>query len=181
MKIHTTPIKGLLVIKPRVFEDERGYFFESYRKDALSEYGYTELFVQDNESKSEKSVLRGLHFQKPPHAQAKLVRVVKGSILDIAVDIRQSSETYGRHFSITLDEKDKRMLLIPVGFAHGFVTLEDETIVNYKCTNVYTKEAEQTLIWNDEQIGIDWGFDNPIISEKDLEGEPFATFKSPFK
>ncbi|MBL4754739.1 MAG: dTDP-4-dehydrorhamnose 3,5-epimerase [Flavobacteriales bacterium] len=181
MKIHTTPIKGLLVIKPRVFEDERGYFFESYRKDALSEHGYTELFVQDNESKSEKSVLRGLHFQKPPHAQAKLVRVVKGSILDIAVDIRQSSETYGRHFSITLDEKDKRMLLIPVGFAHGFVTLEDETIVNYKCTNVYTKEAEQTLIWNDEQIGIDWGFDNPIISEKDLEGEPFATFKSPFK
>ena len=180
MEIHTTPIKGLLVIKPRVFEDERGYFFESYREDVLREYGYTELFVQDNESKSEKSVLRGLHFQNPPYAQAKLVRVVKGSIMDVAVDIRKSSETYGQHFSILLNDMKKEMLLIPEGFAHGFATLEDDTIVNYKCTSAYAKEAEQTLIWNDENIGISWGIDNPIISEKDLKGKPFASFKSLF-
>jgi len=180
MEIHSTPIKGLLIIKPRVFEDSRGYFFESYRKDTLSEHGFRDSFIQDNESKSQKAVLRGLHFQNPPHAQCKLVRVVSGAILDVAVDIRKSSETYGEHFSITLDGAEREMLLIPEGFAHGFVTLEDDTIVNYKCTKVYSKESEQTLIWNDENLGIDWGIEEPIISEKDQQGEPFSEFNSLF-
>ena len=180
MKIQTAPINGLLIITPQVFGDSRGYFFESYRKDALVDHGFLELFVQDNESKSQRGVLRGLHFQSPPHAQAKLVRVVKGSIMDVAVDIRTGSETYGKHFSLTLSEQNRKMLLIPEGFAHGFVALENDTIVSYKCSRVYCKDAEKTLKWDDQDLAINWGENSPAISDKDLEGEPFEGFKSPF-
>lgn len=180
MDIQSTPLNGLLIIKPDVFQDGRGYFFEFYRHDILAEHGFSNAFVQDNESKSQKGVLRGLHFQNPPYAQAKLVRVVKGKILDIAVDIRKASETYGQHVSILLSEENKTVLLIPEGFAHGFVTLEDETIVNYKCSNTYNKESEQTLLWNDKDLGIKWELDKPILSDKDLKGQPFKSFKSMF-
>ena len=180
MKIHSTPIKGLMLIEPAVFEDTRGYFFESYRHDILIKHGFLSSFIQDNESKSQRGVLRGLHFQNPPHAQAKLVRVVKGGILDVAVDIRRNSKTYGQYFSVDLNDENKSMLLIPEGFAHGFVTLEDETIVNYKCSTTYNKEAEQTLLWNDKGLAIKWEFDNPILSDKDMKGEPFIEFNSLF-
>ena len=180
MEIQPTFINGLLIIKPTVFQDTRGYFFESYRHDILATHGFSDSFTQDNESKSQKNVLRGLHFQNPPHAQAKLVRVVKGKILDVAVDIRSASETYGQYVSIHLSEENKTMLLIPEGFAHGFVTLEDETIVNYKCSDTYHKQSEQTLLWDDKELAIKWEIDEPILSDKDLKGVPFNSFKSMF-
>lgn len=180
MKIHNTPIEGLLLIESSPFKDGRGYFFEAYRQDKLEEYGFNDAFVQDNESMSQKAVLRGLHFQNPPHAQAKLVRVVKGRIIDYAIDIRKDSETYGQYYRVELSEQNKKLLLIPEGFAHGFVTMEDNTIVNYKCSNYYNKESEQTLLWNDEYLAIDWEIDNPILSEKDLKGESFNSFESMF-
>ena len=180
MEVHSTPLKDLLVISPKIFEDARGYFFESFREDVLKQHGFDDLFVQDNESKSQKGVLRGLHFQVPPYSQAKLIRVVQGEILDVAVDIRRNSETYGQHFSINLSSKLKNMLLVPVGFAHGFLTLNDDTIVNYKCSSTYNKDSEGTLLWNDKTIGINWGEGNPILSEKDLQGESFHSFKSSF-
>jgi dTDP-4-dehydrorhamnose 3,5-epimerase len=180
MEIHSTPLKGLLIISPSVFKDERGYFFESYRQDILKIHGFTDSFMQDNESKSQHGVLRGLHFQNPPFAQAKLVRVVRGGILDVVVDIRSSSETYGQHFSTNLSGETKQMLLIPAGFAHGFMTLEDDTIVNYKSSNVYNKKSEGTLLWNDKSLAIDWGENAPVLSDKDLHGEPFDSFNSLF-
>ncbi|MBL4658440.1 MAG: dTDP-4-dehydrorhamnose 3,5-epimerase [Flavobacteriales bacterium] len=180
MKIHSTPIEGLLVIEPTVFEDERGHFFESYRHDALKKNSFTCEFVQDNESLSQKDVLRGLHFQRPPYSQDKLVRAVKGSIWDVAVDLRKDSETYGQHFGVELSEKNKMSVLVPIGFAHGFVTLEDNTLVNYKCSNYYNKESEYTLLWNDESLGINWKVEHPIMSDKDLRGEAFVTFESMF-
>lgn len=180
MEVHSTPLKGLLVISPNIFKDERGYFFESYRQDLLKINGFTDSFMQDNESKSQRGVLRGLHFQNPPFAQAKLVRVVRGGILDVVVDIRNSSETYGQHFSIKLNGETKQMLLIPAGFAHGFITLEDDTIVNYKSSNVYNKKSEGTLLWNDKTLDIDWGEKRPVLSDKDLHGEPFDSFNSLF-
>ena len=180
MEIIKTSIEGLLIIKPDVFKDERGYFFESYNKERLAKEGITMNFVQDNESKSAKGVLRGLHFQKPPYAQGKLVRVIKGSVMDVAVDLRKDSPTYGKWESVVLNEDNKLQFWIPEGFAHGFVTLEDNTIFAYKCTNVYNKESEGSLLWNDPDININWNIENPILSEKDKISPLFKNFETPF-
>ena len=141
MEILKTPIPGLLVIKPNIFGDERGYFFESWSKKSYKDIGLDLDFVQDNQSLSQRGVLRGLHFQNPPYAQGKLVRVFKGAVIDVVVDIRKDCATYGAHFSIKLSEDNKKVLWIPKGFAHGFVSLENNTIFNYKCTEVYNKES----------------------------------------
>jgi dTDP-4-dehydrorhamnose 3,5-epimerase len=175
-----TFIEGLLVIKPRVFEDARGYFFESYSEKALREAGLHAQFVQDNQSLSQKGVLRGLHFQAPPFAQGKLVRVIKGSVLDVVVDIRKESPTYGKHFAIELNEQNKTMLWVPEGFAHGFATLQNDTIFYYKCSNYYHKESEGCVMWNDKDLGIEWNVKDPVLSEKDKAGTPFRDFVSPF-
>ncbi len=180
MIITPTPIKDLIIIEPKVFNDERGYFFESYNKNTLMNLGFEEVFIQDNLSKSSKGVLRGLHFQKRPFSQGKLVQVLNGAVLDVAVDLRKDSPTYGEHFSIELNSENKRLFYIPEGFAHGFITLEDDTIFSYKCTNVYDKESEGGLMWNDPKLGINWGNSNPILSEKDLEYTTFENFKTPF-
>lgn len=180
MEVLTTFIEGLLVLKPKVFMDERGYFFESYNQNVLKAAGIDHVFLQDNESLSSKGVLRGLHFQKPPHAQGKLVRVVKGKVLDVAVDIRKNSATYGKYFSIELSGENKWMFWIPPGFAHGFVTLENDTVFSYKCTDLYHKESEGGLIWNDPELNIQWGVNDPIVSEKDKLGMLLNEFKSPF-
>ncbi|MCB0402247.1 MAG: dTDP-4-dehydrorhamnose 3,5-epimerase [Flavobacteriales bacterium] len=180
MNFVTTEIEGLLIVEPRVFADERGYFFESYNKRLFDEAGLNVTFVQDNQSLSQKGVLRGLHFQEPPHAQAKLVSVVKGSVLDVAVDIRKDSPTYGKHCSLILSEENKKMFFIPKGFAHGFLTLEDNTIFSYKCSDFYAKDSEGGILWNDQHIGIDWGISDPILSDKDQVAQAFSTFKSPF-
>lgn len=180
MELIKTSIDGLLIIKPDVFKDERGYFFESYNKERFAKAGLNMDFVQDNESKSDKGVLRGLHFQKPPYAQGKLVRVIKGSVMDVAVDLRKGSPTYGKWESVVLTEENKLQFWIPEGFAHGFVALEDNTIFNYKCTNVYNKESEGSILWNDPDINISWNIDNPILSEKDKISPLFKNFKSPF-
>ncbi len=180
MEIIETHIKDLLIIKPRVFEDTRGYFFESYNTDVFNKHGINATFVQDNQSLSHTGVLRGLHFQAPPFAQGKLVRVIKGAVLDIAVDIRKNSLTYGQHVAIELTEENKTMFYIPEGFAHGFSTLRDHTIFSYKCTNVYNKDSEGCVLWNDCDLKINWNIDNPILSDKDLKGAPFKEFISPF-
>ncbi|MAY84838.1 MAG: dTDP-4-dehydrorhamnose 3,5-epimerase [Flavobacteriales bacterium] len=180
MEILETGFKGLLIIKPKVFKDDRGFFFESYNREKMKEIGFDETFVQDNLSKSQKGVLRGMHFQKPPYAQGKLIQVIKGAVLDVVVDIRKNSETYGQHFSIEIDDKDKNQLYVPEGFAHGFLTLEDNTIFSYKCTNNYNKEAEGALMWNDPDLNISWPIENPIISEKDQVADAFSGFVSPF-
>ena len=180
MKIINTSIKDLLIIQPTVFEDDRGYFYESYNKNNYIQNEIDVEFVQDNQSQSQAGVLRGLHFQSPPYAQGKLVRVIKGAVLDVAVDIRKKSQTYGKHFSIELNETNKTMLWIPEGFAHGFLTLQNQTIFSYKCTNYYHKASENSLLWNDNKIAINWNIDNPILSEKDKEGICFKDFLSPF-
>lgn len=180
MKIEKTPIEGLLIIQPQVFTDERGYFLESFNALKLAEIDFGSPFIQDNESLSQKNVVRGLHFQNPPFAQGKLVRVIKGAVLDVAVDIRKNSNTYGQHFAIELNEQNKTMFWIPAGFAHGFSTLEDNTIFSYKCTNVYNKNAEGCILWNDADLKIDWKINQPIISEKDKLGQPFKQFNSQF-
>lgn len=180
MDVTTTNIEGLLIIKPRVFGDERGYFFESFREDIMKSNGVTSKFVQDNQSMSSKGILRGLHFQKDPFAQGKLVRVIKGSVLDVAVDIRKKSSTYGQHFLIELNEENKTMFYIPPGFAHGFLTLEDDTLFSYKCTNYYNKESEGAIRWNSKSLNVDWGIVNPILSSKDATAPTFDEFQSPF-
>jgi dTDP-4-dehydrorhamnose 3,5-epimerase len=181
MEIVETGIEGLLVIKPSVFEDDRGYFFESFNEEKFREAGIEARFVQDNESCSMKHVLRGLHFQKPPYAQGKLVRVMRGAVLDVAVDLRNKSATYGQWRSIILTSKEKQMLWIPGGFAHGFVTLDDDTVFFYKCTNLYNKNSEGSIRWNDPDLNIDWGeIENPVLSGKDKDAPLFKDFKSPF-
>ena len=180
MEIIKTPIEGLLIIKPEVFGDDRGYFFESWNKKAYQNIGLNLEFSQDNQSLSQKGVLRGLHFQNPPFAQGKLVRVIKGSVIDVAVDIRKDSLTYGQNFTIELSEENKKIFWIPPGFAHGFITLEDDTIFSYKCTGMYNKESEGALIWNDVDLNIDWGVVNPLISDKDKLAGSFRDFKSEF-
>lgn len=181
MKIQKTSIEDLLIIDPDVYPDERGYFFESYQKEKLRELGVRADFVQDNESMSMKGVLRGLHFQAPPFAQGKLVRAVCGSVLDVAVDLRKNSGTYGKWESVVLSEMNKIMLYIPEGFAHGFLVLEDRTVFQYKCTHYYNRESERGIIWNDPDLKIDWGTENPIVSEKDQKGLIFRNFESPFQ
>jgi len=179
VNIEETFIKGLLLVKPSVHKDERGYFLESYNKKNLESIVNLE-FVQDNESLSQKNVLRGLHFQKPPDAQDKLVRTITGSVLDIVVDLRKDSNTYGEHFKHILSDKNKTQLYIPAGFAHGFLVLENNTIFSYKCTRYYNKGSEDAILWNDKTLNIDWNIDNPIISEKDKNAKIFANFTSPF-
>lgn len=180
MEIEKTAIEGVFIVKPNVFSDNRGYFFESYNKVEFERLGIRTDFVQDNESCSSKGVVRGLHFQAPPFAQAKLIRVIKGSVLDFAVDIRKGSPTYGKHVSVKLDDKQKNMFFIPEGFAHGFVTLEDNTIFSYKCTALYNKESEGGLIWSDKTLALDWQIENPILSDKDKLWQDFESFISPF-
>jgi dTDP-4-dehydrorhamnose 3,5-epimerase len=180
LKIEKTRIDGLLVITPKVFGDERGHFFESFRKDIFEEHGVAEDFIQDNQSLSSKGILRGLHFQKEPHAQGKLVRVLQGSVLDVAVDIRSNSITYGQHVAIELNGSNNTMFYIPPGFAHGFLTLEDNTIFAYKCTQYYHKDSEGCILWNSPSLGINWGINSPILSEKDKIAKDFSNFESPF-
>ena len=180
MEVIKTPIEGLLVIKPRIFEDDRGHFFESWSKESFKNIDLDLDFVQDNQSLSQKGVLRGLHFQNPPFAQGKLVRVIKGSVLDVAVDIRKDSSTYGEYFAIELSEENKTIFWIPPGFAHGFVALKDDTIFTYKCTGVYNKESEGALIWNDEDLNIDWRVVNPLVSDKDIQAGNFNDFTTQF-
>ncbi len=180
MEIVKTPIEGLLIIKPDVFEDSRGYFFESFNHSRFLAIGIDQVFLQDNESKSKKNVLRGLHFQAPPFDQGKLVRVIQGSVLDVAVDIRKNSATYGKWESIVLSAQNKWMYWVPSGFAHGFVTLEDDTVFFYKCTNIYNKSSEGSILWNDPDLNIKWGTENPLVSEKDQVAPGFRDFVSPF-
>ena len=180
MNIEETALKGLLIIRPKVFEDDRGYFFESFNQARFKDYGLDLNFVQDNQSKSAKNVLRGLHFQNPPAAQGKLIQVIKGSVLDVAVDIRRNSKTYGQHVAVVLSEENKKMMYIPEGFAHGFLTLEDNTIFSYKCTNFYNPQLESSLLWNDPDLNINWGVENPTLTEKDKKAQLFRSFKSNF-
>ena len=172
MKLHPTPLNGCVVLTPTIFPDHRGYFYESYSKDDFNEVlGYEVNFVQDNESFSKKGTLRGLHFQKGNYAQAKLTRVVQGTVLDVAVDLRENSPTYGAHFSIELSSENKKQLFIPRGFAHGFVVLSDTAIFSYKCDNYYHKDSESGIIYNDPTLNIDWKLPNDQLqlSKKDLE------------
>lgn len=180
MEFIETPIKDLFIIKPKVFEDSRGHFFESYTSKSFLEKNIQANFVQDNQSLSQKGVLRGLHFQAPPYTQGKLVRVIKGAVLDVALDIRKNSSTFGQHFSIELSEQNKTMLWVPEGFAHGFSTLENDTIFSYKCTNYYNKESEGCVLWNDSSLAIDWKTENPTLSDKDKMGIALSNLISPF-
>ncbi len=180
MEVTETELKGLFVLKPKVFEDERGYFFESYSKKLFKDAGLDLDFVQDNQSLSQKGVLRGMHFQNPPHAQGKLVRVITGAVLDVVVDIRKDSKTFGKWYGLELTEKNKWMMYVPPGFAHGFLTLENNTVFSYKCTNFYNKASEGCLLWNDKDVNINWNFDKPLLSAKDLEGKSFKDLESMF-
>lgn len=180
MELIETGFKDLILINPRVFKDDRGYFFESYNKDKFADIGIHAEFTQDNQSLSNKGIVRGLHFQSPPHAQGKLVRVIKGAVQDVVLDIRKNSPTYGKHYVVDLTEDNFLMLYIPPGFAHGFATLSDNTIFSYKCTDTYHPETEGGLAWNDREFGIKWAFTNPVLSEKDKKYLPFSLFVSPF-
>ena len=176
MKINKTFIEDLLIIEPQLFKDERGFFYESYNKNNLDID-----FVQDNESKSYKGVIRGLHFQAPPFEQTKLVRCISGNILDVAVDLRTNSKTYGKSFSIELSSENNRQLFVPKGFAHGFQVLSEIAIVSYKVDNYYNPDSDSGLIWNDKDLSIDWNLDlKPILSKKDLKLISFKELKSPF-
>ena len=176
MEFRKTSIEGLIEIYPKIFGDARGHFFESYRQDLFAQNGIPFQFVQDNQSFSTAGVLRGLHFQNPPFAQGKLVRVITGKVIDIAVDIRPGSPTFGKYEKFVLDTTLQNMVYIPEGFAHGFAALED-SVFAYKCTNNYNKASEGGIIWNDPDLNIDWGIENPNVSEKDLE---LPTFKNLF-
>lgn len=180
MKITRTDINGLAVLQPDVFKDDRGYFFESFNERTLAEFGIREHWVQDNQSCSQKGVVRGLHFQKPPFAQAKLVRILQGAAIDFAVDIRHGSPTYGQYFSVLLTADNFTQFYIPAGFAHGFSALEDNTLFAYKCSNFYNKAAEGSIRFDDPDLHIDWQVENPLTSPKDLNGEAFRNFVSPF-
>lgn len=180
MKIISTPIEDLFIIEPNVFGDHRGYFMESFNAKDLKDITNNLDFVQDNQSLSSKGVLRGLHFQNPPFEQGKLVRVIKGAVNDVVVDIRKNSATYGKSFKIELSEENFKMVWIPPGFAHGFETLRDETIFAYKVTNYYNPESEGSIIWNDPSLNIEWETKNPLTSKKDNEGELFENFTSLF-
>ncbi len=175
-------LEGLYLVEPKVFGDDRGYFFESFNQKMFEEkVGESFVFCQDNQSLSNKGVVRGLHFQAPPHAQGKLVRVTQGSVLDVVLDIRKNSATFGQHFSVVLSAENKRQLWIPPGFAHGFSTLEDQTIFQYKCTNYYHPESEHSVLWNDENLQIDWQVSEAIVSAKDQDGTKWNEFKTPFE
>ncbi|MFY0633401.1 MAG: dTDP-4-dehydrorhamnose 3,5-epimerase [Vannielia sp.] len=183
MKIENIPLPGVVVITPRRFGDHRGFFAETYSRPKLAEAGIDTVFVQDNHSLSRSApTLRGLHFQAPPRAQDKLVRCGRGALFDVAVDIRRGSPTYGRWFGVELTEENGVQLLVPAGFAHGFVTRVPDTEIIYKCSDTYAPETEGALAWNDPDIGIDWGLGGaaPVLSEKDAAAPPLAGLKSPF-
>ena len=182
MEVIKTDIEGVVIIEPKVFKDDRGYFFESFLQKEFEEKVCKTFFVQDNESKSCYGVLRGLHFQKPPYAQAKLVRCVKGKVLDVAVDIRKGSPTYGKHTATVLSEDDHRMFFIPRGFAHGFSVLSEMAVFQYKCDNYYAPQSEGALLWNDKDLNINWMIPEKdvILSEKDKHHSVFKDFESPF-
>lgn len=174
-------IEGLALLDTKVFSDDRGVFFESFNQELFETLtGDQVTFVQDNVSISKKNVLRGLHFQAPPYAQGKLVRVLNGKVIDVAVDIRKNSPTYGQHVAVELSAENAKMFWIPAGFAHGFVALEDDTLFSYKCTATYNKESEGDLLWSDSRLNINWGVNNPILSDKDKIAESFTKFVSPF-
>ncbi|MBO7124730.1 MAG: dTDP-4-dehydrorhamnose 3,5-epimerase [Bacteroidales bacterium] len=182
MEAIKTNIEGVYTIEPKVFKDQRGYFFESYNKLSLESLGIDYTFVQDNQSKSSYGVIRGLHFQKPPHAQTKLLRVVEGKIIDVAVDIRKGSPTYGKHVAVELSAENFKQLLIHARFAHCFSVLSETAIVQYKCTDYYHPETEGGIMFHDSDIDIDWGIplDEAVVSDKDLKHPSFAEFDSPF-
>lgn len=182
MNIIETGIKDLVIIEPRVFPDARGYFFESFSQLNLEKAGIKTNFVQDNQSKSTYGVIRGLHFQKPPHAQTKLVRALQGSIYDVAVDLRKDSETYGKWYGCELSDENKRQLLVPKGFAHGFSVLSETAVVFYKCDDFYHPECEQGIMFYDETLQIDWQVDlsKVIISDKDKKNLEMKSFVTPF-
>lgn len=182
MKFTKTKIKDLILIEPNVLEDDRGYFLESFNKKKFEEKVGKVLFMQDNESKSYKGVLRGLHFQKPPFEQAKLVRCTQGKILDVAVDLRKDSRTYGQHLAIELSCKNKKQLFVPRGFAHGFLVLSEFAVVSYKVDNFYASDYDSGICWNDPILNIPWHFDESeiLVSEKDSKLSFFSEFKSPF-
>ena len=185
MNIIETPIKDLLVIDPKLWKDARGYFYESYSAKFFADNNINAVFVQDNQSFSQKGTLRGLHAQAPPFAQGKLVRVIQGSVIDVAVDIRKHSPTYGQHFSVGLTAENHKQLWVPPGFLHGFLTLEDNTIFSYKVTNYYDKNSEIGIVWDDPNLNINWNeqLDKTelLLSDKDLILPKFEAFESPFK
>ena len=190
MEIIKTALEGVVIIRPKIFGDARGYFFESFNQKGFTEkvlgmeYNPEDrtLFVQDNESKSSYGVVRGLHFQKPPYAQAKLIRVIKGKVLDVAVDIRKGSPTYGKHVAVELSGENHEQLYIPRGFAHGFSVLSEEAILQYKCDNLYAPQAEGAIIWNDPDLAIDWNLEaeDVLLSEKDKMHQQLKDIGSPF-
>lgn len=181
MRIERTRFPGLCVVHPDVFGDERGYFMESYNAERYAEHGIDNVFVQDNHAMSmKKNVLRGLHFQTPPFAQSKLVRVALGSVWDVAVDLRKGSPTFGEWRAVELSEENKKMFFISKGFAHGYLTLSDNTIVQYKVDAYYSPEHDSGIAWNDPDLGIDWPLQDPVLSEKDGKLQFFGDFESPF-
>lgn len=182
MEIQETKINGLYIIQPKIFNDNRGYFFESFNEKEFKEKIGDINFVQDNESKSTYGVMRGLHFQLPPHTQSKLVRCVKGQVLDVAVDLRKDSDTYGQHVSVLLTEDNHKQFFIPKGFAHGFVVLSEEAIFQYKCDDFYHPECDGGISITDKDLKIDWHIDlkDTILSEKDKNRQKLSDFKSPF-
>ena len=182
MKFVETKISDIIIIEPKVFGDERGYFLESYNQKKFEEVVGITSFVQDNESKSSKGVLRGLHFQKPPFEQAKLVRCIEGEVLDVAVDIRKNSKTYGKHVAVLLSGENKRQLFVPRGFAHGFLVLSDTATFAYKVDNTYAPEFDAGIRWNDKKLNIQWGLEESevLVSSKDAELPFFLEFESPF-
>ena len=183
MNVIKTDIEGVVVIEPRVFDDARGYFFESYSKRRFDEVVRPIEFVQDNESMSTRGVIRGLHFQRPPFSQSKLVRCVRGAVLDVVVDIRRGSPTYGRHIAVELTGENRRQLFVPRGFAHGFAVLSDEAVFQYKCDNYYAPASEGGIAWDDPALGIDWRLpaDTVVLSEKDRRRPPLAEAEELFE
>lgn len=184
MNIIETPIKDLLVLEPKIWKDSRGYFYESFSQRVFDQAGVSVTFVQDNQSFSQKGTLRGLHAQANPFAQGKLVRVIQGSVVDVAVDIRKNSPTYGQHFAVELSGENHKQLWVPPGFLHGFLTLENDTIFTYKVTNYYDKDSEIGVMWNDKDLNINWSayLDESefLLSDKDLVLSNFASLQSPF-
>lgn len=169
MEVIKTEIEGVVIIEPRIFRDERGYFYKSFSQREFEEKVCRTIFVQDNQSKSSYGVVRGLHFQKPPYCQSKLVRCIKGAVLDVAVDVRKGSPTFGKYVAVELTEDNHRQFFVPRGFAHGFAVLSEEAVFQYKCDNFYNKESEGAVAWNDPELNIDWRVpaENVILSEKD--------------
>ena len=176
MEVIKTELEGVVILEPRIFEDARGYFFESFSQREFDEKVREVRFVQDNESKSSYGVLRGLHFQKPPYSQSKLVRCIKGAVLDVAVDIRKGSPTFGKYVAVELTEENHRQFFVPRGFAHGFAVLSDEAVFQYKCDNFYNKESEGAVAWDDPELAIDWRIpvEKVLLSEKDKLSKTIA-------